>query len=91
MEQQCEPDHVSVAINDTGVGIKPGDMQHIFEPFYTTKSAVKGTGLGLSVSYGIVKHHQGEIQVTSQPGKGTTFTVLLPIKGDCDSAATAGR
>lgn len=73
-------DRVLVAIKDTGIGIKPADMEHIFRPFFTTKSEVKGTGLGLSVSYGIVKDHHGEIRVESQPGKGATFTILLPIK-----------
>ena len=72
---------VAVAIQDTGIGIKPEEMDHIFQPFYTTKPEVKGTGLGLSVSYGIIKQHHGEIQVESRPGEGTTFTILLPIKG----------
>ena len=76
-----ENDRVAVAIQDTGVGIKPSEMEHIFRPFFSTKSEVKGTGLGLSVSYGIVKKHQGEIRVESQPGEGATFTVLLPING----------
>lgn len=76
-----ENDKVAVAIKDTGVGIAPERMEMIFQPFYTTKAEVKGTGLGLSVSYGIVKNHQGEIRVDSHPGHGTTFTVLLPIKG----------
>ncbi|MBI4429270.1 MAG: hybrid sensor histidine kinase/response regulator, partial [Ignavibacteriales bacterium] len=49
--------------------------------FYTTKEVGKGTGLGLWVSYGIVKNFQGDIQVKSEPGRGTTFTVLLPVKG----------
>jgi len=75
-----ENNKVVVAIKDTGVGIKPEEIEHIFRPFFTTKAAVKGTGLGLSVSYGIVKKHHGEIQVESQPGKGATFTVLLPIE-----------
>lgn len=79
-----EDDWVEVAIKDTGIGIKPEDMEQIFRPFYTTKPAVKGTGLGLSVSYGIIQHHQGEIQVESRPGEGATFTVLLPIKGSSD-------
>jgi PAS domain S-box-containing protein len=69
---------VAVAIQDTGVGIKPEKIDLIFQPFYTTKSDVKGTGLGLSVCHGIVQHHQGEIRVESEPEKGSTFTVLLP-------------
>ena len=77
-----EDEKAAVAIRDTGVGIKPEDLEQIFQPFFTTKAEVKGTGLGLSVSYGIVKYHQGEILVESQPGEGTTFTVLLPIKCD---------
>ncbi|EKD40581.1 MAG: PAS/PAC sensor signal transduction histidine kinase [uncultured bacterium] len=72
-------DKVAIVIKDTGVGIKPEQMDQIFRPFYTTKSAVKGTGLGLSVSYGIVNNHGGEILVTSKPGEGAIFTVLLPI------------
>jgi len=75
-------DRVAVAIKDSGFGINPSEMEHIFRPFYTTKPEVKGTGLGLSVSYGIVKSHKGEIQVESQSGEGATFTVLLPIKGE---------
>ena len=68
-----------MAIQDTGVGIKPEQMDQIFRPFYSTKPEVKGTGLGLSVSYGIVQKHGGEILVTSKPGEGATFIVLLPI------------
>jgi len=86
-----ENDTIGVAIHDTGIGIKPEEMAYIFQPFYTTKPAVKGTGLGLSVSYGIIKHHQGEIRVASQPGGGTTFTVLLPIKNDCDATPATLR
>ncbi len=74
-----ESDRVAVAIKDTGIGIPPEEMDLIFQPFFTTKPAVKGTGLGLSVSYGIVKHHHGEIRVESSPGAGATFTVLLPV------------
>ncbi|OGR18805.1 MAG: hypothetical protein A2X81_04860 [Desulfobacterales bacterium GWB2_56_26] len=76
-----EERRVAVAIKDTGIGIKPENIDRIFQPFYTTKPAVKGTGLGLSVCYGIVQNHQGEIRVESQPGEGATFTVLLPISG----------
>ena len=57
-------------------------MEHLFRPFFTTKDEVKGTGLGLSISYGIVKKHNGEFRVESQPGEGATFTVLLPIKAE---------
>lgn len=75
-------DHVLLSIEDSGIGILPDTMKHIFDPFFTTKPDVMGTGLGLSVCYGIVKKHMGEIQVSSQPGKGSTFTVMLPVKGD---------
>jgi signal transduction histidine kinase len=68
---------VEVSVRDTGKGIPPEYLPHIFDPFFSTKG-VEGTGLGLSVSYGIIKNHQGEIQVESQAGRGTTFTVSLP-------------
>jgi PAS domain S-box-containing protein len=87
---RLEDESVAVAIKDNGRGINPEDMERIFQPFYTTKPEVKGTGLGLSVSYGIVQYHQGKIRIDSQPGEGATFTILLPIKTDCD-AATAPR
>jgi two-component system NtrC family sensor kinase len=64
---------------DHGTGIGPDHLHRIFEPFFTTKPVGEGTGLGLSVSYGIVKHHGGEIRVASEPGKGSTFTVILPL------------
>jgi len=66
-----------VSFADNGVGLSPEELQHIFEPFYTTKS--RGTGLGLSVSYGIVERHGGHIDVKSIPGKGTLFSVRLPL------------
>ena len=75
-------DTIAVRIKDTGNGIAQDDLSDIFEPFFTTKSAVKGTGLGLSVSYGIIKGHRGEILVDSIPGKGTTFSVILPVNGE---------
>jgi len=64
---------------DHGTGIDPAHLHRVFEPFFTTKPVGKGTGLGLSVSYGIVKHHGGEIRVSSDPGKGSTFLVVLPL------------
>lgn len=75
-----------ISIADTGAGISKSDLSHIFEPFFTTKPAVKGTGLGLSVTYGIIKHHGGDIQVQSEIGLGTTFTITLPIEGDKHAA-----
>ncbi len=68
----------TVAIQDSGIGISPRDIDRIFEPFYTTRGARGGTGLGLSVTFGIVTDHGGTIEVESQPGEGSTFTVWLP-------------
>ena len=70
---------IIIRIKDTGCGIAKHDLEHIFEPFYTTKSSIKGTGLGLSVSHGIIQAHRGNILVESIPGKGTTFSVVLPV------------
>jgi len=77
----AENDRVWVEISDTGKGIAPEHQSKIFDPFFTTKPVGKGTGLGLSVSYTIIKKHQGEIQLTSQLGQGTTFRIILPIAG----------
>jgi len=71
-------DYVVVEVADTGVGISPENLQRIFDPFFTTKEVGKGTGLGLSMVYGFVKEMKGTIKVTSDVGKGTTFSVLLP-------------
>jgi len=70
--------YISIEFNDTGTGIKPDIIERIFEPFYTTKPVGEGTGLGLSVVHGLIKNMQGEIFVESTPGKGSTFTILLP-------------
>jgi signal transduction histidine kinase len=69
---------VALAVQDTGVGIPPENLTRIFDPFFTTKPAGEGTGLGLSVSYGIIARHHGRIDVDSNVGQGTTFTILLP-------------
>jgi two-component system NtrC family sensor kinase len=69
---------VLVTLIDTGMGINPEDLPHIFEPFYTSKPEGQGVGLGLAVVYGIVSRHGGEIQVDSSPGSGTTFVVHFP-------------
>jgi two-component system NtrC family sensor kinase len=71
-------DQVLVEISDTGIGIREEDLGKIFEAFFTTKSSVKGVGLGLSVCYGFIKDHGGDIQVKSEVGSGTTFTINLP-------------
>lgn len=71
--------HVLLSVADTGCGIDPADLRKIFEPYFTTKTQDKGTGLGLAVVYGIVKEHEGDIRVSSAPGKGTTFHVYLPV------------
>lgn len=70
---------VWVEIGDTGTGIAPDHLHRIFEPFFTTKAVGSGTGLGLSLSYGIVMKHGGRIEVVSEPGRGTRFTVHLPV------------
>jgi signal transduction histidine kinase len=72
------PGHLCLEVRDDGPGIPPEVLPHIFDPFFTTKEPGLGTGLGLSVSYNIVKKHGGDIQVTSEPGKGTLFHVCLP-------------
>lgn len=69
---------VCLAVQDSGTGIEPEHLSHIFEPFFTTKPAGKGTGLGLATVYGIVRQHQGWVDVESVTGQGTTFRVYLP-------------
>ncbi len=71
---------VSIAISDNGCGIPPEQCQKIFDPFFTTKPVGQGTGLGLSMAYGIIAKHGGRIEVESEVGRGSTFTVWLPIK-----------
>ena len=82
-------DFACVRISDTGKGIPPEIMGRIFEPFFTTKSE-KGTGLGLSISYKIVQSHGGQFEVESEPGKGSSFTVKLPL-GDSPRGENHGQ
>jgi len=77
-----EKQYVYIEISDTGKGIPLEQLNKIFDPFFTTKPVGKGTGLGLSISYEIVKRHGGEMKVQSEVGKGTTFTVMLPVLDD---------
>jgi PAS domain S-box-containing protein len=70
---------IQISFQDTGSGIPPEIQSKIFDPFFTTKDVGKGTGLGLSTSYGIIQSHHGNIEVDSEPGKGTTFTIILPV------------
>ncbi len=78
---------VRLVIADTGVGMPPEVQAHMFEPFYTTKTRGEGTGLGLSIVHGIVQDHGGCIEVQSEIGKGTTFTVVLPRIEACAAPA----
>ena len=70
---------VWIAVSDTGIGIPGKNLARIFEPFFTTKETGKGTGLGLSITYEIIQRHKGEITVVSEAGKGTTFTIKIPV------------
>ncbi len=81
-------DGVFVEIRDTGLGMPAEVQKRIFEPFFTTKPVGKGTGLGLSLSYGIVTKHHGRIDVASEPGKGTTFRVWVPVGQGHESQLT---
>jgi len=72
-------DSVTLEVEDTGKGIASEHLNRIFEPFFTTKGIGKGTGLGLSLSFNIIKKHNGEIEVHSEPGQGTRFRITLPV------------
>ncbi len=69
-----------IRISDDGVGIPEEVMHRVFEPFFTTKDVGQGTGLGLSISYGIIEKHGGQINVTSELGKGTDFDIRIPVR-----------
>lgn len=72
-------DNVEAQISDTGAGIEPADLPNIFDPFFTTKPEGKGSGLGLAICHSIVEGHGGRIEVSSDPGRGSTFTLRLPV------------
>ena len=82
--KKLEDDQVEVFITDTGAGISEEKQKRIFDPFYTTKDVGQGTGLGLSITHGIIEQHKGSIRLESQPDKGTTFFINLPIRQSKD-------
>jgi two-component system, NtrC family, sensor kinase len=78
--RRAEAGFIAATVSDTGCGISPSDMKRIFEPFFSTKTGKGGTGLGLSITYGLIQELGGSVSVRSEVGKGTEFTVRLPVK-----------
>jgi signal transduction histidine kinase len=77
---------VEISVADAGSGIAAEHLPHVFEPFFTTKDVGEGTGLGLAVAYGIVREHGGWIEVESEPGQGSRFSILLPPVASAEQA-----
>jgi signal transduction histidine kinase len=87
VEGDADGDHVRLRVRDTGAGIDPQDLARIFEPFYTTKGRGKGTGLGLAICKELARALGGRITVESEPGRGSTFTLSLPLPRDANERA----
>jgi signal transduction histidine kinase len=79
VETSGTKDRVKISIRDTGIGMAREVRDHVFEPFFTTRTVGEGTGLGLSISYSIIQEHAGTIEVASEPGEGTEFIIILPF------------
>jgi CheY-like chemotaxis protein len=90
VKTECVGDVIRISFKDDGPGISEENLSNIFDPFFTTRKIGEGTGLGLSVCHGIIKEHNGRIYAQSQPDKGATFIVELPIVSEFDSAEIPG-
>jgi signal transduction histidine kinase len=86
LETRVEGDELVVAVTDTGEGIHPRHLAHLFQPFFSTRRAGEGTGLGLTLSRRIVLRHGGRMEVSSEEGRGSTFSVFLPLRLRADQA-----
>ena len=80
LETRVEGDHLVVAVSDTGDGIHPRHIAHLFQPFFSTRRPGEGTGLGLTLSRRIVLRHGGRMEVSTEEGRGSTFSVYLPLR-----------
>lgn len=74
-----DEEHIAILVKDNGTGISPEDLPHVFEPFFSAKEKVSGIGLGLAIVHGIIKNHNGNVEISSQPGKGTVVEIILPV------------
>jgi signal transduction histidine kinase/ActR/RegA family two-component response regulator len=88
IEARCEGIHAVIQVSDTGIGMDQEILEKCFDPFFTTKAIGKGTGLGLSTAYGIIKSHDGSIDIHSRPGAGTTFTLRFALAKAVDGPVT---